>query len=70
MKNLCWRLFAALLFASCFLPTRASAYYYHGRYYRYRYNGHYYRYHYNHHYYRHRAWVAPVYGRPGYYRYY
>ncbi len=70
MKNLYWRLFAALLFASCFLPTRAAAYYYHGRYYRYRYHGHYYRYYYNHHYYRHRHWVLPVYGRPGYYRYY
>jgi hypothetical protein len=62
--------FAVLLLATRFLPTQASAYYYHGRYYRYRYHGNYYRYHYNHHYYRHRAWVGPVYGRPGYYRYY
>ena len=67
MKYLYLRLFGVLLVAACLVPAPASAYYYRGRYYRY--NGRYYRYHYNHHYYRHRAWVAGVSGRPGYYRY-
>jgi hypothetical protein len=69
---------AALLCAACLIPAPASAYYYHGRYYRYRYNGHYYRYSYRGHYYqylyqgryyRHRTWVVGSTGRPGYYRY-
>jgi hypothetical protein len=70
MKNLPSLVFALGLSIACFTPAPASAYYYGGRYYRYRYHGHYYRYNYNHHYYRHRAWVARVNGRPGYYRYY
>lgn len=69
MKNLLRLMFAVVLSLACFVPARASAYYYHGRYYRYRYRGHYYRYHHLGHYYRHRAWVVGVSARPGYYRY-
>jgi hypothetical protein len=68
MKTLLWPLIAAVLFVSCLVPATASAYYYHGRYYRYSYRGHYYRYHHHARYYRHRNWVV-VSGRPGYYRY-
>jgi len=63
MKNLLPLLFAVVLGVACFVPVPASAYYYHGRYYRYSYRGHYYPYRYHGHYYRHRAW------RGGYYRY-
>ena len=69
MKRLLLPLFALLVSAACFIPASASAYYYHGQYYRYSYRGHYYRYHYRGHYYRHRGWIVPVNGRPGYYRY-
>jgi hypothetical protein len=43
--------------APTFMPTSASAYYYHHRYYRYHYDGHYYNHpgHY-HHYHRHHTW--------------
>jgi len=71
--NLMTRLFplmlTVVLSVACLVPIPASAYYYHGRYYRYRYGGHYYRYYHGEHYYLHRRWVLPVYGRPGYYRY-
>ena len=70
MKNLLPLLFALVLGVACFVPAPASAYYYHGRYYRYSYRGHYYPYRYHAHYYRHRAWVVGVNGgRAGYYRY-
>jgi len=68
MKNLLRTVFALVLGAAGLVPTPASAYYYHGRYYRYYNRGHYYRYHYRGHYYRHRRWVV-VTGRPAYYRY-
>jgi hypothetical protein len=66
MKNLLQLVFAMVLSVACFIPAPASAYYYHGRYYRYRYHGHYYRYHHLGGYYGHRVWVA---GPRGYYRY-
>ena len=75
MKNLLPLLFAVVLSVACFVPAKASAYYYRGRYYPYHYRGHYYRYyyggryyqyHYHGRYYLHRAWVA---GPRGYYRY-
>jgi hypothetical protein len=69
MKRLLLPLFAVLVSSACFVPVSASAYYYHGRYYRYNYRGHYYRYHYRGHYYGHRRWIVAVNGRPGYYRY-
>ena len=69
MKNLLPVVFALVLGVACFVPEPASAYYYHGRYYRYNYRGQYYRYHYHGHYYRHRTWVVAVNGRAGYYRY-
>ena len=69
MKNLPPLVFAVALGITCFVPAPASAYYYHGRYYRYYYGGHYYRYQYRGHYYRHRSWVVGVNGRAGYYRY-
>ena len=68
MKNLLRAVFLLVLCFACLIPATASAYYYHGRYYRYSYRGHYYRYRYRGHYYRHRRWVV-VAGRPGYYRY-
>ena len=68
MKNLLRTVFALVLAAAGLVPTSASAYYYHGNYYRYYNRGHYYRYHYRGRYYRHRRWVV-VTGRPGYYRY-
>jgi len=69
MKRLLPLMFAVVLSVACLFPEPASAYYYHGRYYPYRYRGHYYRFHHSGHYYLHRRWVAGVYGRPGYYRY-
>ena len=70
MKNLLPLVFALVFGVACFVPAPASAYYYHGQYYRYNYRGHYYRYHYHGHYYRHRNWVVGVNaGRAGHYRY-
>ena len=69
MKNLLPLVLAVALGVACFIPAQASAYYYHGRYYRYNYRGHYYRYHYHNHYYRNRTWVVGGNGRAGYYRY-
>ena len=69
MTRLLSLMFTTVLAVVCLVPMSASAYYYHGRYYRYRYGGRYYRYHYGGNYYLHRRWVAGVYGRPGYYRY-
>jgi hypothetical protein len=53
-------LFGAL--APTFVPTPASAYYYHHRYYHHRYHHRYYGYrpYYHHRYYRHRALSPPV----------
>jgi hypothetical protein len=68
MKRLLPQAFAVVLGVACFVPPPASAYYYHGQYYRYYNRGHYYRYYHRGHYYRHRRWVI-VAGRPGYYRY-
>ena len=66
MKNLLPLVLAVMLSVACFVPAKASAYYYRGRYYPYHYRGHYYQYHYHGRYYLHRAWVA---GPRGYYRY-
>ena len=63
-----------MLGIACFIPTPASAYPYHGRYYpyyygghyyRYRYQGHYYRYNYGGHYYRHRIGLSASMGVQG-----
>jgi hypothetical protein len=69
MKNLFLCFLGVLLCAGCLIPVSASAYRYHGHYYRYHYHGHYYPYRYSGHYYGHRVWVGPAYGRPAYYRY-
>ncbi|HXY60802.1 MAG TPA: hypothetical protein VEH26_04275 [Chthoniobacterales bacterium] len=68
MKTLLWPVLLVALFVSSFIPVTASAYYYHGRYYRYYNRGYYYRYYAGGRYYLHRRWVIVV-GRPGYYRY-